>query len=157
MVGAFGLVHAVNYRELLASDIETTLRLMREMQNDDPWSVPFEESVVRGSVQAMIDNPNLGRAWLICDAERPIGYIVLCFDYSLEYGGKGAWVDEFFIEKAYRGRGIGGDALRFAEEMARRERARCLHLEVSRDNPAISLYRRHGFQDHERYLMTKWL
>jgi hypothetical protein len=30
-------------------------------------------------------------------------------------------------------------------------------LEVNRGNPAINLYRRHGFEDHNRSLLSKWL
>jgi ribosomal protein S18 acetylase RimI-like enzyme len=33
-----------------------------------------------------------------------------------------------------------------------------IHLEVDRGNhPALELYRRIGYQDHDRFLMTKWL
>jgi len=33
-----------------------------------------------------------------------------------------------------------------------------MHLEVDRGNdPALELYRRTGYQDHDRLLMTKWL
>jgi len=28
---------------------------------------------------------------------------------------------------------------------------------VNHGNPAIELYRRKGFEDHQRYLMTKWI
>lgn len=35
---------------------------------------------------------------------------------------------------------------------------KALHLEVDRVNTrAKQLYHRFGFQDHERYLLTKWL
>jgi ribosomal protein S18 acetylase RimI-like enzyme len=32
-----------------------------------------------------------------------------------------------------------------------------VHLEVNHGSPAIDLYRRAGFEDHQRYLMTKWI
>jgi ribosomal protein S18 acetylase RimI-like enzyme len=33
-----------------------------------------------------------------------------------------------------------------------------IHLEVDRGNdPALKLYRRTGYKDHDRLLMTKWL
>ncbi|HYS78429.1 MAG TPA: hypothetical protein VEO94_06295 [Candidatus Dormibacteraeota bacterium] len=35
---------------------------------------------------------------------------------------------------------------------------RALHLEMERGNVAAqALYRRHGFADHDRYLMTRWI
>ncbi|MBZ5610515.1 MAG: GNAT family N-acetyltransferase [Acidobacteriia bacterium] len=148
---------SISYRAAQPSDAESILRLMRAFQVEDPWSVPFDEPEVRRSLQVLLEDPGVGSAWLICDAGRPIGYIFLCFDYSVEFGGKGAWVDEFFVQAPYRGKGIGGEALRLAEELARQSGACALHLQVSRGNPAIHLYRRSGFQAHQRDVMTKWL
>jgi diamine N-acetyltransferase len=86
-----------------------------------------------------------------------VGYVVLSFDFSLEYGGKNAWIDELFIRPELRGKGIGSKALDFAVQVARECGAKVLHLEVNRGNPAIHLYRRHGFEDHNRALLSKWL
>ena len=139
------------------TDVETLLPLMRLLQADDPWSVPFDDTAVRLVVHDLLANPAVGLAYWVCDGDQIVGYIVLCFDYSLEYGGKGAWVDEFFVRREFRGKGIGSDVLRLAEDEARKAGATVLHLEVNHGNPALELYRRHGFEDHARYLMTKWL
>ena len=88
---------------------------------------------------------------------RETGYIVMAFDYSLEYRGKGAWVDEFFVRRSHRGQGIGAQALEFFAEQARQFGVTVVHLEVNHGNAAIELYRRMGFEEHERYLMTKWI
>ena len=148
-------VVSVNYRLSSLCDALVLLRLMRSLQDDDPWSVPFEEDRVLRDIRALIENPHYGQVWLICEGDDAVGYLLLCFDYSLEYGGKGAWIDEVFVAKAHRGQGLGADALRFAEDAARKSGAHVLHLEVNRGNPAIDLYRRHGFQDHDRYLLSK--
>jgi ribosomal protein S18 acetylase RimI-like enzyme len=48
--------------------------------------------------------------------------------------------------------------MKFVEQVARQCGGNALHLEVSRDNnAAVELYRRAGYLDHGRYLMTKWL
>jgi len=86
-----------------------------------------------------------------------VGYIVLSFDYSLEYGGRCGWVDEFFVRREYRGKGIGSQALRFFMERARELGVKTVHLGVRCGNPAIELYRRAGFKEHDAYVMTKWL
>jgi GNAT superfamily N-acetyltransferase len=90
-------------------------------------------------------------------ASAAIGYLVLSFDFSLEYGGKNAWIDELFVQREFRGKGVGSKALDFAVQIAREYGARVLHVEVNRGNPAIDLYRRSGFEDHDRYLLSKWL
>jgi GNAT superfamily N-acetyltransferase len=84
------------------------------------------------------------------DGQVPIVYLAICFDFSLEYRGKGAWIDELFVEPSYRGKGIGTRLLDLAESASREYGAQTLHLEVSHGNRVIELYRRRGFVDHQR-------
>jgi len=140
-----------------AADAETLLALLREMQAADPWSEPFIENNVRANLLALLKNPSYGLAYLVWDSNRAVAYLVLCFDYSLEYRGIGAWIDELFVVASHRSQGIATQLLDLAEQACREHHARFLHLEVSHGNPAIELYRRRGFVDHHRYLMTKHL
>ena len=147
----------IHFRPARLTDLNLLVPMMADLQKDDPWSVSFEEKRAMIALRGLIADPSLGRVWIICDGANPIGYIVLTFDYSLEYAGKCAWVDEVFVRKQYRGKGIGGQTLEFFAEEAKRLGVRTIHLEVNHGNPAIELYRRAGFQDHNRYLMTKWV
>ena len=130
---------------------------MRGMQAVDPWSEPFIESAVRSNLLELLNNSAYGLAYLAWDADRPVGYLVICFDYSLEYRGKGAWIDELFVSPSYRRQGIGDQLLDLTEHACLEHKAHFLHLEVSHGNPAIELYRGRGFVDHQRYLLTKRL
>lgn len=130
---------------------------MRHMQLDDPWDQPPDESIVRKNLLELLQNPAYGLIFLASDEHTPVAYLVVCFDFSLEYHGKGAWVDELFVEPTHRGRGIAGQLLDLAESASVEHGSHTLHLEVTHGNPAIELYRRRGFVDHHRYLMTKWL
>ena len=147
----------ITYRTVATSDIDLLLDLMHGLQQDDPWSVPFEEEEVRKSVCELLVTPSAGRAFFIRADQLCVGYLVLSFDFSLEYGGKNAWIDELFIRAEFRGKGIGSQALDFAAQTARELGAKVLHLEVNRGNPALDLYRRNGFKDHDRFLLSKWL
>jgi diamine N-acetyltransferase len=137
--------------------LNVLLVLMRHMQTDDPWSEPFHESIVRKNLAELLNNPSCGVIYIACEGQTPVGYLVICFDYSLEYRGKGAWIDELFVEPTHRGQGIGTQLLDLAESASREHHGQCLHLEVNHGNRAIELYRRRGFVDHQRYLLTKWL
>jgi GNAT superfamily N-acetyltransferase len=139
------------------NDLDSLFLLMRHMQMDDPWSVPFEELIVRKNLSELLQNPLFGVIFLALDEQTPIAYLIVCFDYSLEYRGKGAWIDELFVEPTYRGQGLGTRLLELAETASGENGAQTLHLEVSHGNRAVELYRRRGFIDHQRYLMTKWL
>ena len=87
--------------------------MMRDLQQDDPWSVPFDEAETARVTDQLLRDPSLGRVWIIAAEGVTVGYIVMAFDYSLEYRGRGAWVDEFFVRRSHRGKGIGTRALKF--------------------------------------------
>ena len=126
-----------------------------QLQEDDPWEEPFDQAELLTNLRRLLAEPVYGLVFLAWDGEQAVGYLVICFDYSLEYRGKGAWIDELFVEASHRGQGIGTQLLDLAETIAREHQAQFLHLEVSHGNPAVELYRRRGFVDHQRYLMTK--
>jgi len=150
-------VQKVTLRDASTEDLDLLIALMREMQADDPWSCEFTDEGARDAAQNLVKNPSLGRIWMICLGGEVVGYIVLSFDYSLEYGGKCGWVDEFFVRREHRGKGLGSQALQFFADRARELGARTAHLGVRRGNPAIELYRRAGFREHDACVMTKWL
>jgi hypothetical protein len=45
----------------------------------------------------LIDNPTFGAAFIAWEDDQPVGYLV-CLDYSREFKGRGAWVDELFVQ-----------------------------------------------------------
>ncbi|MCS6925540.1 MAG: GNAT family N-acetyltransferase [Candidatus Binatia bacterium] len=134
-------------------DIAQLIRCMREYYTFD--HLPFDEQRAYGALETLVGDESLGRVWLICAAGTAIGYMVLTLGYSLAYGGRDAFIDEIYIRESSRGQGIGTHALSVAEEMCRALGVRALHLEVERANSgAYSVYRKLGFVDHNRSLMT---
>jgi hypothetical protein len=95
---------ALRFDPATSADLDSLLLLMKKMQEADPWSEPFHDGIVRSNLTELLQNCACGIAYLVRDAERPIAYLVICFDYSLEYRGKGAWIDELFVESTHRGR-----------------------------------------------------
>lgn len=95
--------------------------------------------------------------WLIELGERLVGYVVLTWALSVEAGGREACVDELYLVPEVRNRGLGGRVLTLVEAEARGLDVRRLFLEVERNNRVIHLYRRAGYVDHDRFLMSKFL
>ena len=147
----------LEFRPATLADLPALLPLMKEMQLDDPWSIPFVEAEATRSVEQLLGDPSFGRLWLISADGATVGYVVMSFDFSLEYRGRNAWVDELFVRSTHRGQGIGKRALEFFEAQAKELGVTVMHLEVNHGNPAIDLYRRLGYEDHHRYLMSKWI
>jgi GNAT superfamily N-acetyltransferase len=139
-----------------ASDAETLLPLVREFYECE--HIAFDEADAREALRQILSDARLGRVWLIRYGAEAVGYIVLAFGFSLEFKGRDAFVDELFLRADFRGRGLGARALGVAAEACRAEGVRALHLEVERANAtAQGVYRRFGFKDHDRYLLTKWI
>ena len=139
-----------------ASDIELLLAFMRDFYLHETLS--FDEAAARQALQQIIANPFFGRVFLLeLDGEK-VGYTVLTFGFSLEFHGRDAFVDELYLVAKHRGHGIGKQTLDFLAEVCRAESIAALHLEVERANTiAQEVYRKQGFKDHDRYLLTKWL
>jgi ribosomal protein S18 acetylase RimI-like enzyme len=96
--------------------------------------------------------------WLINNGDETIGYVVLTLGYSLEYHGRDAFIDEICIRESHRGKGIGAEVFKIVEATCRRLEVQALHLEVERANTrAQAFYHKVGFEDHDRYLLTKWI
>lgn len=137
-------------------DVEIVLELMREFYLGE--RLHFDEKVARRALDELWADPRLGRLYLIRTGEEVVGYTVLAFGFSLEFHGRDALVDEFYVREADRGAGIGTACLAMLEEVCRAEGIRAIHLEADRTNLRVKrLYHRVGYEDHDRHLLTKWL
>jgi GNAT superfamily N-acetyltransferase len=144
----------VHFRLAHTTDIDPLTEFMRQFYAIDLYH--FDEQIARQVLKTLIEDPSLGRLWLI-SMEEAIGYIALTFGYSLEFHGRDATVDELFLTEPYRHQGIGTQTLQFVCEQCHSMGIHALHLEVEHTNEAgLSLYRKMGFEPHEhRYLMTR--
>lgn len=139
-----------------ASHADALVVLMREFYVIE--HLPFDEPNARCALKQILDDRSYGLIYLMQWAGEIAGYAVLIFGFSLEFHGRDALVDELYVRESFRGRGIGKAALLFIETTCRSENVKAVHLEVDHANTrAQSLYRRSGYKDHQRYLLTKWL
>jgi ribosomal protein S18 acetylase RimI-like enzyme len=108
-----------------------------------------------GAMDRLLQDPALGRAWLIEPGGETAGYIVICFSFSLEFRGRDGFVDELYIHPRFRGRGLGRAALVHAAEEARGMGVRALHLEVARGDPRlVRLYESLGYRERPHPFRT---
>jgi ribosomal protein S18 acetylase RimI-like enzyme len=162
------------FRVATESDADTLLPFMRDYYSFDGHA--FDEQKARAALITLLRDPSLGRVWLVLahtsEAEKnqnaeiddktenaaAVGYIVLCFGYSLEWLGRDAFVDEFYLRPDYRGRGWGRKTMAFLEDAARSLNVTALHLEVMHHNTnALDLYRKLGFEGHKSSFLSKWI
>lgn len=131
------------------------LELMQEFYAIE--HLPYDEGVARRSAEQLFHQPLFGVIHLMEAENQVAGYVVLTFGFSLEFHGRDALVDELYVREAWRGRGLGKAALAFVESICHKEGIAALHLEVDRGNTrAQEIYRKAGYKDHDRFLLTKW-
>ncbi len=86
-----------------------------------------------------------------------VGYVALTFGFSMEFGGRDAFIDDLYVVDSHRAQGIGRALIAACENTCKEAGVRALHLAVRPSNPAASLYRRLGFREQEHRLMSKRL
>jgi ribosomal protein S18 acetylase RimI-like enzyme len=137
------------------TDLPLLEQLVRAYYAEDGHS--FQDDRQLPALAALAGGEAFGRAWLVQLGARSVGYAVLAFSFSVEAGGREACIDELYILPEVRKRGLGRRVLALLEREARAQGVRRMFLEVARHNRAIGLYRRAGYVDHDRFLMSKLL
>jgi diamine N-acetyltransferase len=137
-------------------DIPLVLPMMREFYALE--GIPFDAGRATSLLEQLISEPRNGRLVLIDHKTVPVGYMIVGFGFSIEFGGRDALLDELFVKPEFRGLGFGKASIDYAERICVENGIQALHLESDHFNDrAHELYLRLGFKDHKRHLMTKWM
>lgn len=109
------------------------------------------------AVRPLLEGCPHGVAYLIGPPRAPIGYIIISFGWSVEFGGMDGFVDELFVRPGVRGRGVAGEVLISLPRALAGVGLKALHLEVATENTSAQrLYKRAGFALRDGYhLMTR--
>jgi ribosomal protein S18 acetylase RimI-like enzyme len=145
-------------REATAADLDSIVALRRQLVEGDPNPVLMDALTGREGVLELLGDSSIGKLWIGFDGPAIVGYILLTFSFSLEFGGRNAFIDELVVDRRFRGNGFGESLLAFAEDRARQAGIKAIHLEVTPSNlAAVALYRKRDYREHARLLMTRWL
>jgi ribosomal protein S18 acetylase RimI-like enzyme len=137
-------------------DVSTVVDLQQEFYAAGGY--PFDRGVAERAVRELVSDRSRGRLFIIEDQGKVVGYLAVTFGFTLEFGGRDAFIDELYVTPSARGQGLGTKALGLAEEACREDGIRAIHLEVEfKNESAKRLYAKHGYAEHTRYLMTKRL
>ena len=131
--------------------------MMQEFYAIDNYPIDIEVS--KQLFKEFVSNENLGKAFLICHSNEGriseiIGYVILTFIFSFEYKGRIAFLDELYISKNFRGKGIGKQTIDFIKQEATQLNVKLIYLEVENHNVnAQKLYLANDFETHNRKLL----
>jgi ribosomal protein S18 acetylase RimI-like enzyme len=138
-----------------AGDAEMLLRLARAFHAEDGHAL---DAGGEAAIRQVVAGEPLARAWLLRRDGEALGYVVITIGFSVEYGGRDGFIDDFYLAPELRGQGLASKFLDFAIAQARLLGIRTLHLEAETDNArATRFYRRAGFEASGRALLRRRL
>lgn len=96
------------------------------------------------TVEQMEADAHLIKALIVRENEKAIGFATYYFGYS-SWSGRHLYLDDIYLETAYRGQGIGDQMMDQLEELAKAEKCRSMRWLVSKWNDsAIEFYKKRG-------------
>src|SRR5215813_13261215 len=147
------VLQEIQIRSAIPSDSEAVTALL--MPQFDEHNIDLHADAVRTAVEGLLADDSRGFILIAFQAAAAIGVACVSFTWTLEHGGKSAWLDELFVVPEERNRGIGKDILEAVLHKARAAGCAAVDLEVdSSHSPAERLYGRAGFTSLQR---ARWV
>lgn len=133
-------------------DLDRVLRLVADFHAEE--DITQDTETRRAAILPLLEGSPHGAIYLVGPGRAPIGYAIISFGWSVEFGGLDGFIDEIYIRPGVRGRGIGTEVLVSLPKALAGAGLRALHLEVDRDNEkARALYSKLNFQPRDRYML----
>ena len=139
-------------RKASPEDVLLLVGLMAEFYAEGDY--PLNRRRAAEGFTTLLNDERLGHVWLIQSGLQDVGHIIVTCCFSMEFGGLIAFVDDLFVQKAFRRQGLGEAALKEARDFCASQGIRAIFVETGDDNTAAqAVYRRVGFVDTERQLL----
>ena len=145
--------HSNIMRKASSEDIQRLVTLMAEFYAEG--SYPLNHRRAAEAFTALLADERLGQVWFIQADSQDVGHVVVTLCFSMEYGGLIAFVDDLFVQRAFRRAGLGTAALTEVQAFCAKRGVRAILVETGRDNAAAqAVYRRVGFVNTDRQLLA---
>ena len=132
-------------RPIQKSDKEIYLTMAREFYATDAVLLHVGDENLLSTFDELMRSDDYAVAYVFELDGEVVGYSLLAKTYSQEAGGKVLWIEEIYVRKEFRSRGIGRA---FFEHLLKNKPVdvKRLRLEVERENEgAVKLYKSYGF------------
>ncbi len=140
-------------RRALLNDVPQLVALMTEFYSDAGY--PLNPRRATEAFHVLLADERLGYVWFVQSDSRDVGYVVVTFCYSMMFGGLTAIVDDFFIQPAFRGMGLGQAVMQEVRAHCAGHGIQALYVSTGRDNAsALAVYRHAGFVETDHVLLT---
>ena len=137
-------------------DFARLLELIREYYRYD--GIRFSAKSIGPALRRLLRDETLGQVFLIHHDCEFAGYVILTFNYDLEFGGMQGIVTDLYLREELRGCGLGKLALDAVAQYCRGRKISAIELQVEHHNKAArAFYRKLGFRQLSRIVMGKRL
>lgn len=132
-------------RDFIMADYEKFMELSDKMYHSDASSHAVPPEHFTKTFEMIMSGSPIVRGLMLLSDDQPAGYCQLSFTHSTEAGGLVVWIEEIYIDEAFRGKGLGTELFSFLEQEYKGLAAR-FRLEIMPSNTgARRLYERLGF------------
>ncbi len=132
----------VEVRAGTSTDVPLLLAFIRSMAAVGKLAVSATEESLRA---ALFGESPAARTLLAFVGGKPIGYATYFFTFATMVGKRGLWLDDLFIDPAFRGRGIGEALMAYLADVALQNQcARFEWMVLDWNRSAIAFYERLG-------------
>jgi GNAT superfamily N-acetyltransferase len=139
-------------RAVLA-DLDAIHRLLQDQFGEH--DIELSSKSLKDAIAEMLVNDRWGMFFVARDEGQVIAVAAIAYAWTLEHGGKSAWLDELYVIPERRGKGIGTALLQEVVKELQNQGCKAIDLEVEREHRrAERLYQREEF---ERLARTRWV
>ena len=134
-----------HFRAFSEGDLPELEAMILALYQEDPPGEEMSSRKVQFTIRELALHPDKGSITILCAGEAIVGYALVIYYWSNEYGGDIASIDELYVKPAWRGKGVG---TAFLEHLVTDAAGalRGLWVEVTLANmKALAYYSRHGF------------
>ena len=142
-------------RKMTENEKELYITMAEEFYNSDAVLHPIPRDYFEKTANEALRSDEYAEIYLLEYEGETAGYGLTARTFSQEAGGQVLWIEELYIRKEFRSKGLGREFFSSLEDKNRGEIVR-LRLEVEADNTrAISLYERLGYEVLDYVQMVK--
>jgi len=145
-----------HFRTFCDHDLTELDQMIFALFQEDAHGEVMSHQKIHCTLQELLQHPEKGTITVFCVDEAVVGYAIVIYYWSNEYGGNIASIDEFYVKPSWRGKGIGTSFLEYVVAV-KGDSVKGLQLEVTPVNEqAFAYYCRRGFQAAKnRHLFKK--
>jgi ribosomal protein S18 acetylase RimI-like enzyme len=131
--------------------------MVQSLYLDDHQGPQMTDEKIELTISFLGQHPHNGRIVILLSGDEVVGYSIVTYYWSNEYGGLVLFIDELYIKEAFRGKSIGSH---FIQHLLATESAICkvAQIEVFPSNTgALRLYTKMGFEQVENKFVRQML